>query len=746
MYNPKVTEQQLFIAKERMEKRLKIRIDLKRYSISNCMAWMTRLREAGDLVEGTGGRLEIITKRPLTPEEASFVRSERLLCAWDYRYWAERYHRILNWENQTFIRFVPNVAQEIVLDVISNEELLGHSVRMQNLKARQLGITTLMESLAEHRVMFHPNTKAIVGSAAPDKSKKMVMMVEASWMMMPWWLMPSMTARQSGEMIEFGGLGSNLSIRHGTQKTTDVGRGETPNFAHLSEIVDWANPEADIDAGLMMAMHSSPSMFLALESTAGYIGDWWHELWKFNKSRYGSADQPPRLIPLFLPWFIGKDIYPTETDMREHPVPILWRPAELTRQHAVRAAEYVKNSPILSRHMGEGWEMPIEQQWYWEYTRDYYKRTGKLNTFLREMPANDIEAFNSKYSSVFDAEVIEHYSLVTKMPERIFCLDGPIDEIRPELKPDYRQQDPNIKPIIIDKKWTLVPIKKDGYPDQIGEMGKIFIWEMPKDGSTYGLGVDTSKGIGQDRSVIQVLRKATIDLPPRQCAEFAHDYVSANDLSPWVHCLAKIFSVKRDDEICQPKLIIETNNGGDACQLAMRKLGWYNFHNWERYDKKKSDEGKANFLGFIMVEWARELVVGGLIKALKDSLIDIDSPWLIEEMAQLEKNDEKRRIEAGGKGHDDRFMSLGMVLLSLHARDWGSLKSPFGRSRVQSMEDEKVNIDGREIKEDLPIQASRKSWTELALQGINDEVPLQWKEGGYGDGEWQDSAPFVTVP
>jgi len=180
--------------------------------------------------------------------------------------------------------------------------------------------------------------------------------------------------------------------------------------------------------------------------------------------------------------------------------------------------------------------------------------------------------------------------------------------------------------------------------------------------------------------------------------------------------------------------------------LAMRKLGWYNFHNWERYDKKKSDEGKANFLGFIMVEWARELVVGGLIKALKDSLIDIDSPWLIEEMAQLEKNDEKRRIEAGGKGHDDRFMSLGMVLLSLHARDWGSLKSPFGRSRVQSMEDEKVNIDGREIKEDLPIQASRKSWTELALQGINDEVPLQWKEGGYGDGEWQDSAPFVTVP
>lgn len=720
-------------------------VRIQRLEVSQSMEWQERLKSAVKVEEGSGGKPQYTTLRSLTRIEQEFIRSERMLCMYDFRYWL-RYHKILSWDGQKYVQMVPNTAQKIVLDLIAEHEEKEHAIKLQILKARQLGITTLMEAIAEHRTMFYPNTRAIVGSATPEKSAKMVMMVEGSWDLMPWWLMPQMTVRKTGEYIEFGELGSNLSIRHGAQKGTDVGRGETPNFAHLSEIVEWGQPQMDIDAGLLMAMHPNPMMFLALESTAGFINDWWHQQWKDNKAHLGNLSLPPRMYPIFLPWFIGREIYPTETELRQHPVPKDWKPSALTSQHSRRAEEYVRDTGLLRHHMGESWKMPVEQQWYWEYTRDYFKRVNELNIFLREMPANDVEAFNSKYSSVFDAEVVEHYSLASRRPERVFALGGP--DIRPELQPDRREIDVNLKPLTIDKKWQLLPLKLDGYPSMINPEGKIFVWELPKDNQNYGLGVDTAKGIGQDSSVIEVIRKATVDLVPRQVCEFAHSYISANDLFPWTNAIARLYSVKHaiegGFEIKQPKLAIETNNGGDATQLAMRKAGWYNFHQWIRYDKKIINESKANFLGFVMVEWARDIVVGGLIKALKDNLIDIDSPWFLEEMSQMEKNEEKRRIEAGNGSHDDRFMALGMVLASLHALDWTTIRSPFGRSRVEEMQVEGLP----EEEEKFVEQPKRASFAELALKGFKaeEEVQLPWKEGGYGEGEWQDTAPHMDYP
>jgi hypothetical protein len=732
------------------QKRLKAverskKIRLIQHPVKKSLEKTEELRTAAVVEIGPGSKPQVRQLRPLISEEQDFIRNERVVCALDFRYWLERYHHILHWEDQSYQLMTPNVAQDIVLDVIGEMEERKVAVKLQTLKARQLGITTLMGAIIEHRTMFYPNTKSIVGSATPEKSGKMVKMQEDSWDRMPWWLMPQMTVRKAGEMIEFGELGSNLSIRHGAQKGTDVGRGETPTIAHLSEIVDWANPEQDINAGLLFAMHPSQSMLIVLESTAGYIGDWWHKEWEYNKAHLGDLSLPPRLYPLFLPWFIGRDIYPTEAELRDNPIPSGWVPAELTRQHAKRAAEYVRNSPLLRKHLGLEWAMPLEQQWYWEYTRNYFKEIGELNVFLREMPANDVEAFNSKYSSVFDAEVIEHYSLAANPPERIYALDGPLDEIRPELKPDVRQIDKNLKPLVIkvgpQRDYTLYPLKKDGYPSSMNPEGKIFMWELPQDECTYGLGVDTSKGIGQDSSVICALRKATMDKVARQVCEFAHSHVSANDLPPWVHAIASLYKVKREGELYQPKLVIETNNGGDATQLAMKKLGWVNYHNWIRLDKKVLDESKANFHGFVMVEWARDLVVGGALKALKDYMIDIESPWLIREMATLEKNEEKARIEAGGKeAHDDRFMAFGMVLASLHALNWGSLKSPFGKSRVSELE-EKI-----QLTEEIPVyavQAQRKNWTEVAQKVLEGEdIPAEWREEGYGEGEWQDIAPI----
>ncbi len=668
--------------------------------------------------------------RTLSESDKRWIRNERMVCKWDFRYWCTHYHHIFDPMTNEYVRMVPNAAQEIMIDIFADCEERNIPIRLQNLKARRLGITTLMEAAAQHRAMFHPNTRAVVGSSTPDKSGDMIMMVEDSMKLHPWYMLPEVTGYNTGEVIRFGKIGSEINIKHGAMKT-DIARGKTPTFAHLSECFEWAHPDQDIDAALMVAMLPSPHTFIALESTAGVIGDWWNKLWRYNTSHYGNLNSPERLTPIFLPWYVGRDIYPTPAELRSRPVPSGWEPATLTKQHAQKAKEYVANSPILSKHFPPGWTMPIEQMWYWEYTRNYYKESGELNTFLRELCSNDIECFSSRYSSVFDAEVIMNYSNSASEPIIVYGLDGPDDEIRRELKPDYREIDRNLQPRVIDKRYTLYPMKKTGYPSMFNSDGKILIYELPEKNNMYGFGVDTSKGMGQDSSAIEGIRKATVDKVARQVAEFASPYISAADLAPWVHSLARIYSVPdQEGEVRQPKLAIETNNGGDAAQLAMRKMGWSNFHQWIRLDKKILREDKANFIGFTMVEWARDLVVNGLIKTLKDGLIDIDSPWLLQEMSHLEKNEEKARIEAAPNAHDDRFMAMGMILMSLHAMNWDTIKSVYGKSKVQRVDEEEERLE--RVYPVQPVAPVRQL-------DAPDDFPSQylWQP----DFSWQGTAP-----
>lgn len=185
------------------------------------------------------------------------------------------------------------------------------AIAMLSIKARQLGISTLSEMTVAHRVQFQPNINAIVGSSDPDKSKLMAQMMETCWDNQPWWMVPEMTARRAGILIEFGNQNSAVSIQHGTQ-FSGIARGTTTNCVHLSELADFDNPQELVDASLMGAAHESPHLFLALESTAKGRDNWVHDNWRNSKQNW------PRTLlrPVFLPWYVAEDMYPPETFLR----------------------------------------------------------------------------------------------------------------------------------------------------------------------------------------------------------------------------------------------------------------------------------------------------------------------------------------------------------------------------------------------------------------------------------------------
>jgi hypothetical protein len=620
--------------------------------------------------------------RDLRPDEIEWIRNERTICRHDVSYFFPRYYSILSWDGS--VRPLDlNVAQRIILDIFAEHERRQIAIALITLKARQLGLTTEYEGFVCHRVTFWPHTQGLVASSDPENSGKMAEIMERAWANMPWWLKPRVTAYNSGESIEFGDQDSAVAIQWLNQNT-DLGRGRTPLVAHISEVPDCPDPRSKLDSGLLRAMHESPWMMLVLEGTAKLMGDWWHDTWKSSVAGWPLGTS--RLRPVFLPWFVGQDIYPTPAWLRAHPIPPDWKPARLTDRHAERAKAYVRRNDLLRKQLGPDWEMPREQMWFWETTRQEYIEKKALNTFYREMPADDLEAFQTTGASVFDAELIAAYREKAEEPKAVLGLVAKPDVIPLRLQPDQRDFD-NDRPRLPVKspqgaRYEFVPLKFADYP-AIDPHGKFFIWEWPKTDCDYGFGADTSHGVGQARSAIEMLRKATMSTVARQCAEFASPYVSAADLAPLAHALGLLYTVSQHGQLRQPKAIVETNMNGAACQDALRKLGWQRFHVQVRLNKKLQDVTRIATYGASADAHTRSELLDWLIKAVKDYFIDIDSPWLIAELATLSAQGTLQKLQAEKGAFDDRVFGIGWAFYALHILDRSPMIPVFGQRRMQ---------------------------------------------------------------
>ena len=131
----------------------------------------------------------------------------------------------------------------------------------------------------------------------------------------------------------------------------------------------------------------------------------------------------------------------------------------------------------------------------------------------------------------------------------------------------------------VQARFELEPVAVEGWPD--GEpSGRLYVWEWPKKGEQYGIGVDPSEGVGEDSSVVQVVKQATPWHPDEQVAEFSSSLVGPHDLWAFVFALAHIYAVQQPTgRVTWPFVVIETNiAAGDAVQTEMLKRGYGNFY------------------------------------------------------------------------------------------------------------------------------------------------------------------------
>ena len=163
--------------------------------------------------------------------------------------------------------------------------------------------------------------------------------------------------------------------------------------------------------------------------------------------------------------------------------------------------------------------------------------------------------------------------------------------------------------------------------------GRLLIWEWPKIGPEYVIGVDVSTGVGLTNSVAHILKVGSIYEPYEQVAEFACNFLDPHDLVPVLNTVGRLYWCIGSG---QPALMcIECNNAGESTQYdLMTQHNYSNLFIWKVYDR--AGNVLTNRLGWWTTPRTRRKIVLHGARLLRSGGWKINSPWFIDEMADFE--------------------------------------------------------------------------------------------------------------
>jgi len=620
-----------------------------------------------------------ITKR-LTEERLSeikrFIQNEQILCTVDEGYWSERYAYICDEKGDIF-QFKNRKSQEIFDVVVAHFDELEVAIELFVLKARQLGISTRVALKFLHRMLFMPNTQAIMSSVNADKSELIGRIINICYERCPWWLVPRQTANRVGKMIEFENS-SILSIQSGMQPT-GIAQGWTPTLVHISEIGDIPNPKKVLEEGLLRATHPSRKLFQVWEGTGNGNTGWQADKWRALKEAVATGE-PTRFFPLFLPWPLATDLYPEADWLKKFPVPSSWEPMPETKKHVRKCEFYIRSTPFLAGVVGTDWKMPRTQQWFWEVNYKEAEKSRTQRVWLSQMPADDTEALTGKNDLVFDQEVIEVVTETRAQNYTAYAIVG--NSIDEGFEPPVEEIDYNLPRIPIHWEshrgmkydWLLIPLRPISEADQKFALDKVMVFEPPKHGRDYSAGIDTADGLNKedsDRSVLNITQSAKGNYPDIQCAEFVSIRVNPAQMVGFAACLASWYGPSCRDPRGVKFCIEQRERPGDDCQHQLKLMGFTFHHEMVGYDGKVVKE-QSNKQGWYSNAWSVPFMMNRFIEAVVNGWYIPNSKWLIAELQDLERKITgagKTKLEHQSGKHDDRVRAAAQAYITRHHMD-----------------------------------------------------------------------------
>lgn len=330
-----------------------------------------------------------------------------------------------------------NEPQQRLYDIIKEQKLKNKPVRIVILKARQLGFSTIAESILfkETTTKFNVNTGIITHQ--DEATKNLFNMSKLMYECLPQEMKPAKKASNAQELIFDNDKGTGLKskIRCMTAGSQGVGRSYTYDNLHVSELAFWPGNKKTTMTGLLQAVPNLPSTIIIIESTANGF-EYFKEIWD------GAVAGENDFIPLFVGW----------NELKDYQMP--YTGFELTSEEIQLQRDY---------------NLSLEQL-TWRRWCIRNNCSNDIEQFKQEYPITPEEAFISTGACYFNKEIII----------------GRINKIK------------NIKPL--RKGYFSYSINGNKISDIEfidDDKGYIDIYEEPKDGHPYVLGGDTA-GEGSD--------------------------------------------------------------------------------------------------------------------------------------------------------------------------------------------------------------------------------------------------------
>jgi hypothetical protein len=170
-------------------------------------------------------------------------------------------------------------------------------VRAIVLKARQPGVSTYVEGRLYWKVTHHTGVRAFILTHRDQATRNLFAIARRFHSNTPAMVRCTLRAANARE-LDFALLDSGYRV--GTAKAAGVGRSDTIQFFHGSEVAQWSAAE-DHAAGVLQAVPDADGTEVWLESTARGAGGLFFNMWRAAERRengYGAV---------FIPWFEHED-------------------------------------------------------------------------------------------------------------------------------------------------------------------------------------------------------------------------------------------------------------------------------------------------------------------------------------------------------------------------------------------------------------------------------------------------------
>jgi len=186
-----------------------------------------------------------------------------------------------------------NTAQQYIHEKLEKQLEETGRVRAVILKGRQQGASTYIQARFTWKVTHRKGLRAFILTHEDDATQNLFSMGKRYYENLPIFVKPSISASNAKELI-FNKLDSGYKV--GTAGNKSVGRSQTNQYFHGSEVAFWPNA-SEHAKGILQTVPDMNGTEVIYESTANGLGNFFHQQWKLAES--GQSE----FIAIFVPWY-----------------------------------------------------------------------------------------------------------------------------------------------------------------------------------------------------------------------------------------------------------------------------------------------------------------------------------------------------------------------------------------------------------------------------------------------------------